>query len=442
MPEHSPDEATTPRPPAGVSRRRLLGLFGAGTAGVLAAGAAGGVIGRATADEPAAPAGAAAATDAVAFSGEHQAGIVTPAQDRLHFVAFDVVTDDRDELVAMLQAWTAAARRMTAGQDAGPVGAVGGGRYDVPDDTGEAMDLPPSGLTLTVGFGPTLFTTAEGVDRFGLAARRPAPLVELPLFPGDEIDPAISGGDLCVQACANDPQVAVHAVRNLVRLGAGVVRVRWSQLGFGRTSSTSTGQATPRNLFGFKDGTDNLKAENTSTLDRFVWVGDDDVTGSGADWLAGGSYLVTRRIRMLVEPWDASSLAEQEQTIGRTKGTGAPLGQREEFDPVDFTAQVDGASAIPETSHLFLSHPAHAGTAILRRGYSFVDGTDGLGRLDAGLFFIAFQRNPETGFVQIQRNLRADAMNAFIRHTSSAVFACPPGVRDDDDWWGRALFTG
>ncbi|MGY1822554.1 iron uptake transporter deferrochelatase/peroxidase subunit [Geodermatophilus sp. SYSU D00079] len=422
-------------PARGLSRRRLLGLVGAGTAGVVAAGAAGGAIGRATADG-AAPAGAAGAApeDAVAFTGVHQAGIVTPAQDRLHFVAFDVTTDSREDLVELLRTWTAAARRMTAGQDAGPVGALEGEPHAPPDDTGEAIGLPASGLTLTVGFGPTLFTTADGTDRFGLADRRPAPLVELPAFPGDQLDPAISGGDLCVQACANDPQVAVHAVRNLVRLGAGVVRVRWSQLGFGRTSSTTTGQATPRNLFGFKDGTANLKAENTATLDRFVWVGED------GGWMAGGTYLVTRRIRMLIEPWDTSSLREQEQTIGRTKGAGAPLGQRAEFDPVDFTARVDGEPAIPETSHVFLAHPTNAGTAILRRGYSFVDGSDDLGRLDAGLFFIAFQNDPGTGFVQVQRNLRSDAMNEYIRHTSSAVFACPPGVRDDDDWWGRALF--
>lgn len=422
-----------PQQRAGLSRRRLLGAFGAGTAGVLAAGAAGGVIGRATADE--APSAGAAPTDAVPFHGEHQAGIVTPAQDRLHFVALDVTTDSREDLVQLLEDWTEAARRMTAGRDAGPVGAVDGSQYAPPDDTGEAIGLPASGLTLTVGFGPTLFTTADGTDRFGLAARRPAPLVDLPAFPGDQIDPAISGGDLCIQACANDPQVAVHAIRNLVRIGAGVVSVRWSQLGFGRTSSTSTAQATPRNLFGFKDGTDNLKAENGSTLDRFVWVGDDD-----ADWLRGGSYLVTRRIRMLIEPWDSSSLDEQQRTIGRTKGSGAPLGQQAEFDPVDFTKQVDGEFAVPETSHVFLAHPTNSGTAILRRGYSFVDGSDGLGRLDAGLFFIAFQRDPETGFVQVQRNLRLDAMNEYVRHTSSAVFACPPGVRDDGDWWGRALF--
>jgi deferrochelatase/peroxidase EfeB len=432
------DEQGAEDRPAGLSRRRLFGWVGAGTAGVLASGATGGFIGHSRAPDPPSSSGA-SPTDPVGFDGDHQAGIVTPAQDRLHFVAFDVVTDDRAELVAMLKAWTEAARRMTAGQDAGPIGAVDGGRYAPPDDTGEAMGLPASGLTLTVGFGPTLFTSADGADRFGLAERRPAPLEELPAFAGDQLEPAISGGDLCIQACANDPQVAMHAVRNLARLGVGVVSVRWSQLGFGRTSSTSTGQATPRNLFGFKDGTNNLKAENEQALDRFVWVESDD---SGGDWLAGGSYLVTRRIRMLIELWDTSTLHEQEQTIGRTKGEGAPLGQRKEFDPVDFTKQTDGDFAIPERSHVFLSNPANAGTAILRRGYSFVDGSDGLGGLDAGLFFIAYQRDPGTGFVQVQRNLRTDAMNEYVRHTSSAVFACPPGVRGAGDWWGRTLFEG
>jgi deferrochelatase/peroxidase EfeB len=416
----------------GLSRRRLFGLAGAGAASVAVAGVAGGAIGRATADEPF-PVSAAA--DAVPFHGPHQAGITTPQQDRLHFVAFDVTTDDRAALAGLLRAWTAAARRMTAGRDAGPVGAVDGGPYAPPDDTGEALGLPPSGLTLTVGFGPTLFTDAGGADRFGLAARRPEALAELPAFAGDALRPEISGGDLCVQACANDPQVAVHAVRNLARIGQGLVSVRWSQLGFGRTSSTSTGQATPRNLFGMKDGTANLKAENRAALDRYVWV----ARGDGQDWLTGGSYLVTRRIRMQIETWDRQPLREQERSIGRAKGTGAPLGRRGEFDPVDFTRRDDDGYAVPRNSHVFLAHPSQSGTALLRRGYSFVDGSDGLGRLDAGLFFMAYQRDPRTGFVQVQRNLATDALGEYIQHTSSAVFACPPGVRDAGDWWGRAL---
>jgi deferrochelatase/peroxidase EfeB len=329
---------------------------------------------------------------------------------------------------------------MTAGKDAGVLGAVDGAPQAPPDDTGEALGLPPSGLTRTVGFGPSLFRTADGRDRFGIADRRPAALAELPRFPGDALRPEISGGDLCVQACANDPQVAVHAIRNLARIGMGVVSVRWSQLGFGRTSSTSRDQATPRNLFGFKDGTANLKAEEPDLLREQLWV----QPGDGAAWMTGGSYLVTRKIRMIIETWDRSSLAEQEAIIGRTKGSGAPLGGSAEFDPIDLAATgPEGEPMIARDAHVRLAHPEqNSGARLLRRGYNFVDGSDGLGRLDAGLFFMAYQRDPRRQFVPIQTQLaRYDALNEYLRHVSSALFACPPGVRDASDHWGRSLFA-
>jgi len=360
---------------------------------------------------------------AVEFYGSHQAGIVTPAQDRLHFVAFDLITDDRAKLVQLLRDWTVAAARMTAGISDG---AVDGLPEAPPDDTGEALGLPPSQLTLTVGFGQSLMT------RFGLTAQKPKALDDLPRFPGDALRPEISGGDLCIQACANDPQVAVHAVRNLARIGFGVVSVRYSQLGFGRTSSTSRAQATPRNLMGFKDGTHNIKLEDADLLRRQVWV----QPGDGPQWMEGGSYLVTRRIRMMIETWDRTSLAEQEAIIGRTKGSGAPIGLRDEFDEADL-------SKLDDDAHVRLAHPESNGDVhLLRRGYNFVDGSDGLGRLDAGLFFMAYQRDPHQQFVVVQKNLaRIDRLNEYIRHTSSALWAVPPGVRDPSDYWGRALFT-
>ncbi|GAB1689569.1 iron uptake transporter deferrochelatase/peroxidase subunit [Krasilnikovia sp. M28-CT-15] len=421
-----------------VSRRRAIALAGAGVAGIAGAAAMGGAVVR-TWQADGAAAGAPAA-DAIAFTGAHQAGIVTPAQDRLHFVAFDVVTKDRARLVQMLKDWTAAAARMTAGRDAGEAGAVGGILEAPPDDTGEAIGLPPSGLTLTVGFGPTLFRDAAGKDRFGIAAQRPAALVDLPHFQGDLIEEPISGGDICVQACANDPQVAVHAIRNLARIGMGVVTVRWSQLGFGRTSSTTKDQATPRNMFGFKDGTANLKAEETDLLRDHLWV----QPGDGPAWMTGGAYVVTRKIRMLIETWDRTSLGEQEDIIGRTKGSGAPLGRADEFDEPDLEAKrPDGEPVIAIDSHVRLAHPTvNSGARLLRRGYNFVDGSDGLGRLNAGLFFIGYQRDPRTAFVPVQQNLaRHDHMNEYIRHVSSGIFACPPGVSGAGDYWGSALFA-
>ncbi|MFC4533067.1 iron uptake transporter deferrochelatase/peroxidase subunit [Sphaerisporangium dianthi] len=413
-----------------INRRKLLGI---GAAGVAAAGA--GAFATRTAMESPAPAAAASTADPVSFYGEHQAGIVTPAQDRLHFVSFDVITKKRDELIEVLQEWTAAAARMTQGKDAGTFGAVGGAEEAPPDDTGEALGLPASGLTITIGFGASLFD-----DRFGLAAKKPAALAGLPKFPGEDLRPEISGGDICIQACAHDPQVAVHAVRNLARIGFGKVSVRWSQLGFGRTSSTSRAQATARNLMGFKDGTNNLKLEDAAMLRDNLWA----APGDGPAWMAGGSYMVTRKIRMNIETWDRTSLSEQQEIFGRDKGEGAPLGKKKEFDQIDFAAKKpDGTPVIPMDAHIRLAHPTtHGGARLLRRGYNYVDGSDGLGRLDAGLFFISYQRDPHKQFVPIQMELaRKDTLNEYIKHISSGLFACPPGLRDAGDHWGRSLFA-
>jgi deferrochelatase/peroxidase EfeB len=362
------------------------------------------------------------------FYGTHQAGIATPAQDRLHFATFDVTTTDREELVTLLRAWSTAAARMMAGLPAGEQESS----YDAPPaDTGEADGLPPSGLTITIGFGPGLFRDVTGKDRFGIADRAPEALRTLPHFPGDHLDPERCGGDLCVQACADDPQVAVHAVRNLARIGFGTVSLRWSQLGFGRTSSTSKSQATPRNLFGFKDGTANLKAENPALLDEHVWVapGDDP----RADWLAGGSYLVARRINMQIETWDRTSLREQETNIGRDRAEGAPLSGGTEFTPADFSIKGSGGLPIIDArSHVRLAHPStNGGVQMLRRGYNFTDGSNSLGRIDAGLFFIAFVRNPDTHYIPMQTRLaKDDRLSEYLQHTGSGLFAVPPAATE------------
>ncbi|MFF2371979.1 iron uptake transporter deferrochelatase/peroxidase subunit [Agromyces sp. NPDC058110] len=431
-------EQTAAEPDSGVSRRHLLGLFGAGAAGAavgVAAGAAGVGVAMSTGAANAAGSGAASVFP---FYGEHQAGIVTPAQDRLHFAAFDVsATLDRAGLVELLQDWTDAAARLTQGLEVVEGGAVGGSDYAPPVDTGEALGLPASGLTITFGFGPGLFTDADGGDRFGLAARRPAGLEPLPRFQGDALQPERSGGDLCIQACADDPQVAVHAIRNLSRIAFGRASLRWSQLGFGRTSSTSTTQQTPRNLFGFKDGTANIKAEETTDVSEQVWVGADDEPA----WLAGGSYLVARRIRMIIENWDRVQLGEQEMLVGRAKGSGAPLSGGTEFTEPDFEAEgPTGAPLIDTSSHVKLAHPTvNGGVRMLRRGYNFVDGNDELGRLDAGLFFLSFQRSPEQ-FITVQRSLAADGLNEYLKHVGSAIFAVPAGIRSGEHV-GQALFA-
>jgi len=431
-------EAAGRAPSHGISRRGLFaGIAGAGLAGLAVGGGAG--AGAALGIVGAGATGAGGQGTVYPVYGEHQAGIVTPAQDRLHFASFDLrASASRDDLIGLLKDWTAAAVQLTAGQAVGATGAVDGPLTAPPSDTGEAQGLPPSGLTLTFGFGPSLFQDASGADRFGLASRRPEVLQRLPRFTGDALQPELSDGDLCIQACADDPQVAVHAIRNLSRIAFGRATLRWSQLGFGRTSSTTRSQSTPRNLFGFKDGTANLKAEDGSALTDYVWV----QPGDGPDWMIGGSYLAVRKIRMTIEVWDRQQLGEQENVIGRDKGEGAPLSGGTEFTEPDFAATGgDGRPLIPMDAHVRLAHPSNnGGVQLLRRGYNYVDGNDQYGLLDAGLFFLSFQRRPQD-FITVQSSLARDGMAEYIKHVGSALFAIPPGVPGPGSFIGAGLFA-
>jgi deferrochelatase/peroxidase EfeB len=416
---------------APLSRRRLLGRLGlAGTGLALGGTAVASGLGPVGIREAAADADA-AANRRYPFYGEHQAGIVTPAQDRLAFAAMNVLDDtSRSDLRTLLRDWTVAAERMTRGELVGEDTDLD----DPPLDTGEAIGSPVGGLSVTIGYGPSLFD-----DRFGLAARKPALLTELPALPNEDLDPNYSGGDLCIQACSDDPLVAFHAVRNLARLGLGMVDYNWMELGFGKTSSTSTSQATPRNLLGFKDGTRNIKAEQTDLLDDYVWVGKD----SDQRWMRGGSYLIARRIQIFMENWDRDYLQDQQNVIGRTKVTGAPLTGGDEFTNPHFTQKNDkGQLVIPANAHIRLaSHEENGGTRLLRRGYSFTDGIDPVrGTLLGGLFFIAFAQNPNQ-FIQLQKRLGAqDALNEYVQHIGSGIFAVPGGVPRGGHW-GDGLFT-
>ena len=414
------------------SRREVLG-----GAGVLAAAGAAFVIAGCSSDATSSTFPA-AADQVVPFYGAHQSGVLTPPQDRLFFAALDLLSDDREALQAILRAWSTAAPLLAAGH---PVGPVEPANPDAPPtDTGEATGLPPSKLTITVGLGRSVFVDAHGRDRLGLAHRLPDALVDIPSFGGGEIlDPSRSGGDIGLQCCADDANVAFHAFRNLARIARDYATVRWTQLGFGRAASTGT-QETPRNLQGFKDGTNNLDVTDSALMRKYVWVDPSD----GPTWMSGGTYMVTRRIRMRIEHWDRSAISDQEGTIGRAKLSGAPLGAHHEHDTPPLGAKgPDGKPVIPTSAHIRVAAPSeNGGLRILRRGYSFSDGiTADTGELDAGLFFVAYQRDPRHQFIPLQQHLaNDDALNEYIVHETSAMFAVLPGV-EEHDYLGRALFA-
>ncbi|OBB86477.1 peroxidase [Mycobacterium colombiense] len=415
--DNGPNNAGTPADAATVSRRRALG--GAMLAGL--GGAAIGAVGGGFAGHAMAATQRGDDDDTVdlrrsyPFYGQsHQGGIETPPQRYAMFMSFSVAGGaGRTELQTLLARWSAAAAILQQGK---PVGTVQPQvEVQPPVDTGEAYGLSPASLTVTIGLGPSLFG-----DRFGLAARRPAVFTDLPPLNGDNLDPRLHGGDLSVQACADDPQVCYHAVRNLARLGRNIVSPYWAVLGFGRASA-GPGQHTPRNLLGFKDGTRNVATDEEYA--KFVWVDNSD-----QPWMNGGTYQVVRKIRMLMETWDVDRIGNQQRIFGRTKEEGAPLSGKHEFDTPDFAAKgADGNPLIDPMSHVGLAaRENNDGIMIRRRSYNYTDGLDANGQLNAGLLFISYQKDPQD-FIRLQNRLGAhDLLNEYIRHIGSAIFAVPP----------------
>ncbi|MDT0451928.1 iron uptake transporter deferrochelatase/peroxidase subunit [Streptomyces hesseae] len=417
-------KAAGPAAPADtVSRRRLLGTAGAaGAAALIVGGVAGATGAEAVRGKPTPLSDV--GSGVVPFHGTHQSGIVQAAQAHGHLIAFDLTAGtDRKGAAALMRRWSAAAAEMMAGRP--PQG----------DELGVALDAGPSSLTVTFGFGRTFF------DRVGLTDRRPGALEPLPPFTADALDGKRSNGDLWVQIGADDALVAFHALRLLQKEAAGAARVRWQMTGFNRTPGATAQPMTGRNLMGQIDGTNNPKP-SSADFARKIFVPDDQ---QGAEsWMAGGSYAVVRRIRMLLDSWDNLSLERQERVIGRRKSDGSPLSGGTETTRVDLDkVGSDGALAVPGDAHIRVAAPANnRGAAMLRRAFSYHDGFLDDGAPDAGLLFIAWQADPLKGFVPVQRKLdRGDGLSRFLRHEASALFAVPGGC-EEGSYVGQRLLEG
>ena len=346
----------------------------------------------------------------ISFYGKHQSGITTPMQKNIYFVVLDLHTKDKEEIIQLFKDWTDYSEKLVNGD---LVKKDGSNALLPPSDTGETVGLNPYRLTLTFGVSASFLT------KLGLEKKRPKLFRDLPAFPKEQLREQYTGGDIVIQACADDEQVAFHAVRNLIRKGRNKVTMKWSQSGF---AAIGDRMETPRNLFGFKDGTANVTTEKD--FDKVVWA-------DSNDWMKNGSYMAVRRIIMHLETWDRTNLQEQENTFGRYKESGAPFGKQNEFDEVDL-------SLLPVDSHVRLAKEVDL--PILRRSYSYSDGIDPkTGQFDAGLLFIAFQKDPDS-FVKIQTNLGADdKMNEYVTHIGSGLFACFGGVKKGG-YIGQDLF--
>ncbi|MCX4545205.1 Dyp-type peroxidase [Streptomyces sp. NBC_01565] len=423
-----PEEPGRPQENGGRSRLGRRVVLGAGGLAALAAGGA--VLTTADARVPrdGRDGGGAAA---VPFHGPHQAGILTRRQSHAHLAALDLAAPaagapdpepaaGRAKAAALLRTWSAAAARMTRGEPPAEGAA----------DTGVALGAGPAALTVTFGLGPGFF------DRTGLAAARPEALAPLPAFPDDALDPARCGGDLYLQVAADDPLVAVHALRTLQRLARGAASTRWVMSGFARAADGAA-EGTHRNLMGQLDGTANpAVATDPAQRARILVTGSGSGSGSGSGvpgWLEGGSYVVVRRIRMLLDHWDGLPEQRREQSVGRRVTDGAPLTGGTERTPVDLdAARPDGVPVIATNAHIRLAAPqGNAGATMLRRGWSYYDGLRPDGTPDAGLLFVAWQADPRTGFIPVQHRLaRGDALARYVEHEASALFVVPRGAAE------------
>ncbi|MET7998889.1 Dyp-type peroxidase [Amycolatopsis sp. NPDC005232] len=373
--------------------------------GAAGAGAGAGLVGLA---------GSASATGPAPFHGPRQAAVLAEPARHSIVAAFDVVAENRQELTRLLRELTDRAVFLTAGGAPAALGITG-----PPADSGVlGPEVPAGELTVLVGVGSSLFD-----DRYGLAARKPAKLKPMPVFPDDALDPRWCHGDLSLVLTAAEPDTVLHALRDLTRATRGGMQVRWKIDGF---TSPPRPAGTPRNLLGFKDGTANPQP---SELDRLVWTDD------------GGSYQVVRLIRMLVEFWDRVSLSEQENMIGRRRDTGAPLDGAGELDVPRYAEDPVG-TVIPLTSHIRLANPRTPrtdGERILRRAVNYDRGVDTNGNLDMGLVFTCYQRDLESQFEAVQKRLEGEPLTDYVSPFGGGYFYLLPGVTDPADHYGRTL---
>ena len=364
------------------------------------------------------------------FEGVHQAGVVTPRPDHGLVAVFDIKAPDRASLVEMLRALSATTRELMAGrrrEERDPL---------VPPDDNLILspDIEPDALTVTMAVGATLFD-----QRYGLVAQRPRSLIEMPAFPNDDLQLDSTHGDLMMQICADRDDTCAHALRRLTRTGSRYLSLRWMVSGFARRNELPAGRTSTRNLLGFKDGTANLDATDSSVMDDFVWVhGDDDEPR----WTAGGTYMAVRVIRTRVEFWDRTALRTQELVIGRSKDTGAPLDGTAENDLPRFATDPEGR-VTPVNAHIRLANPrteSSASSSILRRGFNFSRGSTASGQLDQGLLFVCFQRDLSKGFMAVQQRLNGEALEEYVTPIGGGFYFVLPGVTRADGWLGETLF--
>lgn len=408
-----------------VNRRSFIKGTAAGAAGAALAG--GVVVGGAYADDKGTESST-GSDDTYPFQGRHQSGILTPPpsekQAALTMASFTVTATNRAQLAELLKTITKRARYLTAGGIPPNLG------VNQPPSDSDVLgpEVPPDGLTITVGFGASLFD-----HRFGLSSKKPKHLTAMRVFPDDALEDAWRDGDLSLQICANHHDTTHHALRDILKHTRAGMQPLWKMEGYGAPPRPS---GSGRNLLGFKDGTANPTGSIATDL---IWVDD----AAEPAWALGGSYQVVRLIRMFVEFWDRVSLNEQEKMFGRRRDSGAPLDGNQEFDLPNYAADPKG-QVVPLDSHMRLANPRTKATAnqrLVRRSYNYDLGVDLNGNMQAGHVFICYQQDVKRQFEAVQERLVGEPLIDYVQPFGGGYFFVPPGVQSVDDWFGRALLT-
>ena len=346
----------------------------------------------------------------ISFYGVHQSGVETTRQANATFVAFDVKKGvDLDAVARLMRVWSADAAHLTQGES-------------IIGDSQPQMAENPARITVTFGFGRSLFTKLNREDLWPIAE------TSIPSFPIDKFEGRWDGGDLLVQVAGDNPIAIFHTEHELVREAAPFASVLWQQRGFVDASGINEG-AVSRNLMGQIDGTLNA-APFTPEFAKTVWGGP----------VGEGTILVIRRIRMSLDTWDKLSPLRKEQSLGRKLEDGAPLnGGGPTASLIPTAAPSPGATEIAHDAHVRRAL-ADASNSIVRRGWNYDDGYLADGTHDVGLIFTSFQSNLSS-YLKIQGSLaEQDALNRWTTPVGSALFVLPEGV-SEGEWVGHELLS-
>jgi len=388
------------------TRRGFLAGASASAGALVGASASALIVGQQVASAAEVAAQTAVLKRSEKFHGSHQNGVELELQTFTNFVSLAIHADtDRSAMKRWMKILTDDIERLTSGQ---PILA----------DAQPQLALGPARLTVTVGFGPSLF------KKLGLESLQPDSLKDLPAFKVDDLREEFSGGDLLLHVSADDPVVLSHAVRSLITDSMAFASVKWTQQGFSNAQGVVPSGVRQRNLMGQVDGTDNPEFGSDDFRNQ-VWIEE------GPEWIRGGTILVLRRIAMHLNTWDKLGRTDKEQVIGRHLDTGAPLGQKNETDPLDLNAVDErGLKVIPNFAHVRRASPTNPKERFFRRPFNYEVGTAADGTPDVGLLWTAYQRDVNEQFLPVQRRLdEFDLLSKWTTPIGSSVWGIAHGVK-------------